>query len=86
MGLNRLSCEGGRIRATAHSGPARSFTYIFPLGIVRFKSFSIAVWPYCLNALLTTTADEGLGMTAAWLGASVMTDVVIFYRCASTIV
>lgn len=43
-------------------------THIFPLGMVRFKSLSMAVWPYCLNALLTTTADDGLGATTtAWL-------------------
>lgn len=42
------------------------FTYIFPMGTVKFKSFSTTVWPYALWALLTTTADDGLGTTAIW--------------------
>lgn len=51
--------------------PYRTFgnfpTYIFPVGTVTFKSLSMAVWPYCLNAPLTTTADDGRGAAAVWV-------------------
>lgn len=34
-------------------------TYILPFGTVTFRSLSMAVWPYCLYAERTTTADDG---------------------------